>query len=71
MGGLPWWSSVLDSVLPLQGARTGELRSHVLSCGQKKKKFFVCLLTLFIVIFGMLYIFVTVKYIHLFLRVSR
>ena len=37
----------------------------------KKKKFFVCLLTLFIVIFGMLYIFVTVKYIHLFLRVSR
>ena len=41
--GLPWWSSGLDSVLPLQGARVwslvGELRSpHAAQYSQQRKK---------------------------------
>ena len=39
--GFPWWISVQDSVLPLQGAQVqslvGELGSHML-CSQKKKE---------------------------------
>lgn len=71
MGGLPWWSSVLDFASIAGGRDWGTQIPCAVVWPKKKKKFFVCLLTLFIVIFGMLYIFVTVKCIHVFLRVSR
>ena len=42
--GYPWWFSGRDFVLPLQGiwvwCLVGELRSHMLPCGQTRKKKF-------------------------------